>query len=86
AAAEQASADLVAELRAADPAEPAWSWSADRTVGFTVRRQAHEALVHRLDAEQAAGAVTALDPALAADGVHEALAVMFGAEPPFGSW
>ena len=41
--------------RRADPAEPAWTWSAEQTVGFTLRRQAHEALIHRLDAEQTAG-------------------------------
>ena len=60
---------LVAELERADPAEPAWSWSAEQTVGFTFRRQAHEALIHRLDAEQTAGDVTPLDAALASDGV-----------------
>lgn len=86
AAAEAATAALVEGVRAADPAEAAWSWSDDRTVGFTLRRQAHEALVHRLDAELAAGAVTDLPAALAADGVHEVLDVMFGAAPPFGTW
>ncbi len=65
-------------------------------MGFTFRRQAHEALIHRLDAEQTAGqagtqagtqaggAITALDPALAADGVAELLDVMYGGEAP--SW
>ncbi|GAW49536.1 MULTISPECIES: maleylpyruvate isomerase N-terminal domain-containing protein [unclassified Nocardioides] len=80
------SAALVAELEAADPAEVAWSWAPEQTVGFTFRRQAHEALIHRLDAEQTAGQVTALDPELAADGVDEALAVMFGGKPAWGSF
>ncbi len=80
------SAALVGELEKADPAEPAWTWSTEQTVGFTFRRQAHEALIHRLDAEQAAGQVTPLDPELAADGVEEALAVMFGGKPPWGSF
>ena len=71
--------------RAADPAEEAWHWSADHTVGASYRRQAHEALIHRLDAEEAAGQVTALDPALAADGVLEALTVMYGGCPPWGT-
>lgn len=79
---DEASAGLVDALAAADPAEPAWSWADDKTVGFTYRRQAHEALIHRLDAEQAAGAVTPLDPALAADGVAELMEVMYGGEPP----
>lgn len=86
AAAADATARLVEELRAADPAEEAWSWSDDHTVGFTLRRQAHEALVHRLDAELAVGDVTDLPPALAADGVLEVLDVVFGAAPPFGTW
>ncbi|GAA4380851.1 maleylpyruvate isomerase family mycothiol-dependent enzyme [Nocardioides caricicola] len=79
-------ARLGAALAAADPAEPAWSWSPDQTVGFTFRRQAHEALIHRLDAEQTAGQVTTLDPALAADGVDEALDVMFGGTPAWGQF
>jgi uncharacterized protein (TIGR03083 family) len=77
---------LVAALTAADPAEAAWTWSAEQTVGFTYRRQAHEALIHRLDAEQTAGAVTPLDPELAADGVDEALDVMFGGTPGWGTF
>ncbi len=84
AAFDEYSAALVAELERADPAEPAWSWSAEQTVGFTFRRQAHEALIHRLDAEQTAGDVTPLDARLAADGVAELLGVMFGGIPPWG--
>lgn len=82
------SAGLVDVLTGLDPAEPAWSWAehvpGGQTVGFTLRRQAHEALIHRLDAEQTAGAglVTALDPALAADGVAELLEVMYGGAAP----
>ncbi|UMG92596.1 maleylpyruvate isomerase family mycothiol-dependent enzyme [Nocardioides sp. TF02-7] len=79
---DETSAGLVAALEAADPAEPAWSWSDDQTVGFTYRRQAHEALIHRLDAEQAAGDESPLDPRLAADGVAELVDVMYGGEPP----
>src|SRR6478735_872042 len=79
-------ARLGAALAAADPAEPAWSWSAEQTVGFTFRRQAHEALIHRLDAEQTAGQETPLDPALAADGVDEVLDVMFGGAPEWGEF
>lgn len=82
---EQASA-LAAALAAADPAEEAWTWSQDHTVAFILRRQAHEALIHRLDAELAAGRVTPLDPALASDGVEEVLGVMYGGLPPWGRW
>ncbi len=84
AAFDEASAGLVGALRSADPAQTAWSWAPEQTVGFTFRRQAHEALMHRLDAEQAAGEVTPLDPVLAADGVEECLAVMYGGAPPWG--
>jgi uncharacterized protein (TIGR03083 family) len=80
-------ARLVAALEAADPAEPAWTWSTEQTVGFTFRRQAHEALIHRVDAEQTAGLpVAELDRALAVDGVAETLGVMFGGCPPWGSF
>ena len=83
---DEASAGLVAALRDADPADPAWTWSKEQTVGFTFRRQAHEALIHRLDAELTARAVTDLDAALAADGVDEVLDVMFGGLPAWGAF
>lgn len=83
---DEASARLVAALEQAAPEEKAWSWSEEQTVGFTFRRQAHEALIHRLDAEQTAGAVTELDPRLAADGVREVLDVMYGGCPTWGEF
>lgn len=79
-------------LDGVDPATEAWTWSsdpADHTVGFILRRQAHEALVHRIDAELAAGSALGdmdVDAELAADGVHEVLDVMYGGCPPWGSW
>ncbi len=89
AAYDEAHAAFVSAVEAADPADAAYSWSGDpanRTVGFTYRRQAHEALIHRLDAELAVGDVTPLDPSLAADGVEEVLDVMYGDLPPWGSF
>jgi len=78
---------LVAALEQADPADPAWTWSEEQTAGFTFRRQAHEALIHRIDAEQTAGLpVGDIDVALAADGVDETLAVMFGGSVPWGTF
>jgi uncharacterized protein (TIGR03083 family) len=84
--AETCSTRLLVALRAGSPSDPAWSWfSADRTLGFSMRRQAHEALVHRVDAELAAGLVPSrIEPALAADGVDELLRVMWGL--PEGDW
>lgn len=83
---EEQSARLQQELAGADPAEEVYTWAADRTVGFIRRRQAHEAMVHRLDAELAVGDVTPLDAELASDGVLEALDVMFGGCPPWGTF
>lgn len=81
-----ASRSLTDALDGLDPATAAWTWSDDHTVGFILRRQAHEALVHRLDAELAAGTSSEVDPRLAADGVAEVIGVMYGGCPPWGSW
>lgn len=86
---DEGSGKLDKALTEADPAEAAWTWSsnpAHHNVGFILRRQAHEALIHRVDAELTVGTPTALDPALATDGVEEALDVMFGGLPPWGTW
>ena len=80
-----ASATLVTALAAAPPQTPTWTWAPEQTAGFVCRRQAHEALIHRVDAELAGLAHTALDPALAADGVDEVLRVMYGGCPPWGT-
>jgi len=87
AAFDHASAALVEALEQAGPDDEAWHWSGDNRVGTTHRRQAHEALIHRVDAELTAGApVTPLDPALADDGVAEVLGVMYGGAPEWGSF
>jgi len=80
------SAALAGALDGIAPADEAWTWSDDHTVGFILRRQAHEALIHRVDAELTAGARSDLPAELAADGVHEVLGVMYGGCPPWGSW
>jgi len=80
---------FAATVAAADPADECWSWS-DRPghhrVDWVLRRQAHEALIHRLDAELAADLVTPLDAGLAADGVDEVLDVMYGGKPSWGTF
>ena len=70
---ERASDDLRHNLAAASPQTPAWTWSQDQTVGFIRRRQAHEAFIHRIDAELTAGDRTPMDPDLSTDGIDEAL-------------
>lgn len=69
------------------PADEArWMWAVDEalhTAGYISRRQAHEALIHRVDAELTAGsAISAIDPDLAADGVDEVVDVMYGRDHP----
>lgn len=65
---------LLAELAGRDPLEFAETWWWDeRTVGFWGRRMAHETAIHLADVELAHGDVSAIDPALALDGVDEVL-------------
>jgi uncharacterized protein (TIGR03083 family) len=66
-------ARTLAVLTAADPAQPNWTWASDHSAGFVIRRMAQETAVHRWDAEQAAGRTTAIDAALASDGINEFL-------------
>lgn len=66
-------AALVATLRATDPDAPTWAWGRDQHVRFWSRRQLHETLVHRIDAELAAGRASAVEPAVAADAIDELL-------------
>ncbi|HEY5783962.1 MAG TPA: maleylpyruvate isomerase family mycothiol-dependent enzyme [Microlunatus sp.] len=73
-------------LRATPPDTAVWTWASEQTAGFSYRRQAHEALIHRLDAELTAGERTPIDPVLAADGVDEVLGVMYGEPPPWGTF
>jgi uncharacterized protein (TIGR03083 family) len=78
--------DRLAGSLSVDPSAHAWTWLAeDQTAGFIQRRQAHEALIHRVDAELTAGSRTPLDPELAADGIDEVLRVMYSGCPPWGT-
>jgi len=73
-------AALVAALASRTDDEAAWSWfPSDRTVGFTRRMQVHEATMHRVDAELAAGLPSApITPEVAADGIDHAVRIMWG--------
>lgn len=71
---------LLEALSSRQPGDVCWSWhQAGHSVGWVLRRQAHEALIHRVDAELAGGGTFAVNPDLAADGVDEVLAVMLDA-------
>jgi uncharacterized protein (TIGR03083 family) len=70
-------ADLLATLRDAAPDAPAWTMGEPRSVRFWVRRQAHEAALHRWDAQSSQGIPEPIGAALAADGVDEVLTLFF---------
>ncbi len=81
---ERGAADLLAELAARDPAQPCWSFAAPHTVGFWVRRQAHESAMHRWDAETALGRPASIDAGLAGDGVAEVVEMMYPRQVSLG--
>jgi uncharacterized protein (TIGR03083 family) len=66
---------LTAELIARGPSAAAVTWyEPDETAGFWFRRMAQETVIHRVDAELAAGLVpTHVPEDLAADGIDEVL-------------
>jgi uncharacterized protein (TIGR03083 family) len=70
--------ELLTTLAGADPTTAVWTWSADHTVGFVIRRMAQETAVHLWDATAAADLVNPLDPVLASDGIDEFLTHMLG--------
>jgi len=67
--------DLIAEFAARPAESTTHTWyQPDQTVGFWIRRMAQETVIHRVDAELAAGADVAPIPEdLAVDGVDEVL-------------
>jgi uncharacterized protein (TIGR03083 family) len=64
---------LIDALRGTPDDTPVWTWSERTDTGFVVRRMAHETLVHRMDAEEAAGRDPVVDAWLASDGIDELL-------------
>jgi uncharacterized protein (TIGR03083 family) len=81
------SARLVSALTARNPGEPCWSWHPDGgRVGWVRRFQAHEALMHRIDAELAVGTAQSefapIDEDLAADGIDVLLNVLLRGQDP----
>lgn len=80
---EQATADLLAQLRGLEDDEPRWTWSDhDQSVGFTRRMQTYEATMHRVDAELTAGAeISPIAADVAAGAVDHCVDVMWGLKP-----
>jgi uncharacterized protein (TIGR03083 family) len=80
------SGTLIDALAATPDDTVVWTWfPSDQSVGFVRRRQAHEALIHRLDAELTAGTVSEIDADLATDGVQEVLDWMYGGVPEWAT-
>jgi uncharacterized protein (TIGR03083 family) len=82
------SSRLVVALSERSPENRCWTWHDEgTTVGWVRRRQAHEALIHRVDAELAAARpVSPCDPVVAADGVDEILRVQIGGVPAWATF
>lgn len=76
----QSLGDLLAEFTPREPTETVYTWyDPDQSVGFWIRRMAHETVIHRVDAELAAGvAVGPIDEELAVDGIDELLRIFVG--------
>lgn len=72
---------LTDALKNRDPDTEMWGWAGDRHVRFWSRRQLHETVVHRADAEIALGIVPEIDEDVAADGVEEFFDVL-----PYVRW
>jgi uncharacterized protein (TIGR03083 family) len=60
-------------LRLLDPSAPAFSMTADKTLGYWMRHSAVETTVHLWDVEGISGLRTEIPPDLAADGLDEML-------------
>jgi uncharacterized protein (TIGR03083 family) len=71
---------LTGQLSAHSAADPAATWyEPDQTVGFWIRRMAQETVIHRIDAELAAGRpVSPIPDDLAVDGIDEVLKLFVG--------
>jgi uncharacterized protein (TIGR03083 family) len=64
---------LADAVRDAGPDTVVWTWQADKTAGFWLRRMTHDELIHCYDAETAAGAPGDAAADLAVDGVSDML-------------
>jgi uncharacterized protein (TIGR03083 family) len=79
---DRAYGELMAEFGAHLPTDPTPTWyDPDQAVAFWIRRMAQETVIHRIDAEQAAGLpVPPVPDDLAVDGVDEILKRMLAYE------
>jgi uncharacterized protein (TIGR03083 family) len=75
---------LAYELDRVEPTDRVWTWAPQQDVAFVLRRQAQEATVHRVDAEQVLGEVTPVPADVGLDGLDEWLEVMVPGALPGG--
>ncbi|MEU6409553.1 maleylpyruvate isomerase family mycothiol-dependent enzyme [Microbispora sp. NPDC046933] len=78
---EAGAVQLTDALKSRDPDTEMWGWAGDRHARFWSRRQLHETVVHRADAEIALGIAPRIDEDVAADGVEEFFDVL-----PYARW
>ena len=74
--------DLLNSCQVNDFSSPCWSWTTNKTVGFWVRRMAHENTVHNWDTEGTLDTRSSISTLLALDGIEEKL-FMYPADTNF---
>lgn len=62
---------ILSVLRTEDPLSSYWTFRGPNPLLWWLRRLANEAAIHRVDAEQAAGIASIIDPGSAIDGIDE---------------
>jgi uncharacterized protein (TIGR03083 family) len=76
---------LIDAVGTVDHDTPCSTWSAyDQTVGFWIRRMAHETMVHRVDLEQSLGIDWEIEPLVSVDGIDEVLTLWLTGRMPAG--
>ncbi len=73
---------LATAVRECGPDTVVWTWSAEQTAGFWLRKMVHDGLIHRFDAELAVGLNSPVAADLAADGVTDLLVSIATLSPP----
>lgn len=81
---EGATNELVSAFNDVNPEEQIWHWSGDNRAITHMRNQALEATVHRWDAQNAHGATTPVDHAIALDGIEQHFEVQIPAARRWG--
>jgi uncharacterized protein (TIGR03083 family) len=64
---------LLKTLRTGDPDQSMWAWGLDQHLRWWSRRQLHETLIHRMDADLANGHSPTTEPEIAVDAIDEFL-------------